>query len=331
MQRYYYKQNRLKQLRAFCYAAQAHSMSRAAEQMFLSQPSISLLVQSLEKDLGSRLFERHGPKIQLTTEGRTLLDLALPLVEGLETLPETFHERCGNQVAGSLDIAAGESTTLYLLPAFMHRFAGLYPQIPVTLHNATGNDSLALLRSGAVDFAVGPILQVPEDILFTPLFSYEPMLITPLDHPLAGRKKISLQDIQPFPLIMPPRQMSTRSVIDVVFQQHNLEYKVQMEAGGWEVIKKYVEMGLGISVVTSICLTGNEKLVKIPLREYFPERSYGLILRRGKVVSPAARKFIELLNPERRDSAPLPGRVPARPGAGSTRVATRTGARAGKL
>lgn len=304
MQRHYYKQNRLKQLRAFCYAAQARSMSKAAEQMFLSQPSISLLVQSLEKDLGCRLFERHGPRIQLSPEGRTLLELALPLVEGLETLPEAFHERCGNQVTGSLDISAGESTTLYLLPSFVNRFAGLYPQIPVTLHNATGNDSLALLRSGAVDFAVGPILQVPGDILFTPLFAYELMLITPLGHPLAGRKKITLEDIQPFPLIMPPRTMSTRALIDIVFQQHHLEYKLQMEAGGWEVIKKYVEMGLGISIVTSICLTGSEKLCKIPLREYFPERSFGLILRRGKSISPAARKFMELLNPEGRQTAP---------------------------
>lgn len=297
MQRAYYKQNRLKQLRAFCYAAQSHSMSKAAAQMFLSQPSISLLVKSLEKDLGCRLFQRHGPRIALTDEGRALLDLALPLVEGLENLPEAFHERCNNLVTGSLNIAAGESTTLYLLPALVNRFAQLYPHIPVTLHNASGNDGLALLRSGAVDFAVGPVLKVPEDILFTPLYSYEPVLITPPGHPLAGRDRVTLRDIQPWPLILPPRQMSTRGIIDVVFQQHNLEYTLKMEAGGWEVIKRYVEMGLGISIVTSICLTGGEKLARIPLREFFPGRSYGLIQRRGKVNSPAARRFIELMHP----------------------------------
>ena len=313
MQRHYYKQNRLKQLRAFCYAAQAHSMSKAAEQMFLSQPSISLLVQSLEKDLGARLFERQGPKIRLTMEGRALLDLALPLVEGLETLPESFRERCGNQVTGSLNIAAGESTTLYLLPSVVNRFAGLFPQITVNLHNATGSDSLALLRSGTVDFAVGPVLQVPDDILFTPLFAFETMLITPLQHPLADRKKVTLQDIEPYPLIMPPRTMSTRALIDIVFLQHHLSYKVQMEAGGWEVIKKYVEMGLGISIVASICLTGKEKLVKIPLRGYFPERSFGLILRRGKSISPAARKFIELLSPEGAEAASAAALTPPLP------------------
>lgn len=311
MPRAYYKQNRLKQLRAFCYAAQAHSMSRAAQQMFLSQPSISLLVQSLEKDLGCRLFQRHGPRIALSDEGRALLDLALPLVEGLESLPEAFHERCNNLVTGSLNIAAGESTTLYLLPALVHRFAELYPHIPVTLHNASGNDGLALLRSGAVDFAVGPVLQVPEDILFTPLYSYEPVLITPLGHPLAGKERVTLRDIQPWPLILPPRQMSTRGIIDIVFQQHNLDYTLKMEAGGWEVIKRYVEMGLGISIVTSICLTGGEKLARISLRDYFPERSYGLIQRRGKVNSPAARRFIELMHPGAVTEVPETGRVRA--------------------
>lgn len=327
MQRAYYKQNRLKQLRAFCYAAQSRSMSKAAGQMFLSQPSISLLVQSLEADLHCRLFQRHGPRIALTDEGRTLLDLALPLVEGLESLPEAFHERCNNLVTGSLNIAAGESTTLYLLPGFVNRFAQLYPHIPVTLHNASGTDGLALLRSGAVDFAVGPILQVPEDILFTPLFSYEPVLITPLGHPLAGKDRITLRDIQPYPLIMPPRQMSTRAIIDVVFQQHNLDYSLKMEAGGWEVIKRYVEMGLGISIVTSICLTGGEKLARISLRDYFPGRSYGLILRRGKVSSPAARRFIELMGPgavtERDAAAPSRASAPRRPRRTDPRRASR--------
>lgn len=297
MSRFYYKQNRLKQLRAFCYTAQAQSMSKAAEQMFLSQPSISLLIQALESDINGRLFERRGPKIQLTTEGKMLFELALPLVEGFENLTEAFHDRCNNQVSGHLNIAAGESTTLYLLPAIINRFTGQYPQVQVKLHNVPGREGLALVQKGDVDFAVGPMLEVPSDIWYKPMISYEPVLITPLDHPLAAKNKVSLEDLRPYSLIMPPQSMSTRNIIDVVFQQHNIDFTVQMEAGGWEVIKKYVEMGLGISIVTSICLTGNEKLTRIPLTDYFPARSYGLVLRRGKFISPAARKFIELVDP----------------------------------
>ena len=302
MQRFYYKQNRLKQLRAFCSTARLNSMSKAAEQMFLSQPSISLLIQALEKDLLSHLFDRQGPKIQLTNEGKILLELALPLVEGLESLPETFHDRCNNTVTGSLNIAAGESTTLYLLPKIIERFTQQYPQIQVKLHNVPGRQGLAMVRTGDVDLAVGPMTEIPDEIWYSPLVSYEPVLITPRNHPLASQKKVSLQDIAAYRLILPPHSMSTRNYIDVVFQQYNFDYSVSMEAGGWEVIKKYVELDLGISIVTSICLTGKEKLARIPLSEYFPKRSYGLVLRRGKFISPATRKFIELLDPKALDN-----------------------------
>ena len=263
--------------------------------MYLSQPSISLLIQSLEKELGGQLFERQGPKIRLTTEGKMLFEMALPLVEGIENLPEAFFDRCHNQVTGHLAIAAGESTTLYLLPGYLHSFREQFPQIELRLLNVPGHEGVKLVQSGEVDFAVGPILEVPDDIWYLPLISYEPILITPPDHPLAVKHKVSLEDISPYGLIIPPRSMSTRRIIDVVFQQHNFEYQVTMEAGGWEVIKKYVEMGLGISIVTSICLTGNEKITRISLSDYFPQRSYGLILRHGKFISPAARKFIEIL------------------------------------
>ena len=297
MTRFYYKQNRFKQLRAFCHAAQIGSMSKAAEQMSLSQPSISLLIKALENDMGSTFFLRQGPRIQLTAEGKILLELALPLVEGLETLSEAFYERCHNHISGELNIAAGESTILYILPTIMKQFSSTHPGIKVKLSNVTGRDGLELLRRGKVDFAVGSMLQIPDDIHYTPIFTYEPILITAQGHPLATKENLTIKDIGPYGLILPPRHLSTWQIVDLVFQQYNVEYNVILEAGGWEVIKKYVQMDLGISIVTSICLSGDEKLVTIPLSQYFPKRTYGLVLRRGKFISPAARKFIELMDP----------------------------------
>ncbi|OGT35715.1 MAG: LysR family transcriptional regulator [Gammaproteobacteria bacterium RBG_16_51_14] len=297
MTRFYYKQNRLKQLRAFCHVAQVGSMSKAADQMSLSQPSISLLVQALEKDMGSTLFLRQGPRIQLTAEGKILLELALPLVEGLEILPDAFHERCHNHISGELNIAAGESTILYILPGILKQFAINHPGIRVKLSNVTGHDGLELLRGGKVDFAVGSMLEIPEDIHYTPIFTYETVLITAHEHPLAAKKNLTLEDIGQYGLILPPRHLSTWRIVDLVFQQHNVKYNVILEAGGWEVIKKYVQMNMGVSIVTSICLSDREELVSIPLSQYFPKRTYGLVLRRGKYMSPAARKFIELIAP----------------------------------
>jgi len=86
----YYKQNRLKQLRAFCHASRTGNISEAAEQLFLSQPTVTLQIQALERELNIVLFERRGPKIQLTPEGKLLYDLSNSLVDGMDNLHETF-------------------------------------------------------------------------------------------------------------------------------------------------------------------------------------------------------------------------------------------------
>lgn len=295
----YYKQNRLKQLRAFCYAAQSGTVSKAAERLFLSQPSVSLQIQALERELGTALFERRGPNIKLTPEGATLYELALPLVQGMDGLAETFAAQRGKLESGELDIAAGESTILYILPNTMRRFAGAYPAIRLKLHNVTGRDGLALLRADEVDFAVGSMPEeVPHDISYHPIFVYSTVLIAPRGHPLAAKKEVRLEEISPHGLILPPRHLATWRMVDLVFRQHGATYNVALEAGGWEVIKKYVELGLGVSIVTDICLTGKEALVRIPLDRYFPKRSYGLVLRRGKFLSPQAKRFIDMMDPQ---------------------------------
>ncbi len=294
----YYKQNRLKQLRAFCFAARTGSISQAAEELFLSQPSVTLQIQALEREMDITLFERRGPNIKLTPEGEILYQLADPLVEGIDKLQQSFAAHYGKLESGELNIAAGESTILYILPEPIKRFAEAYPRIRIKLHNVTGRDGLAMLRADEADFAVGSMLEVPEDILYRPNVTYDTVLITPQDHPLAGRKNIHLKDISPYGLILPPRHLSTWGTVKTVFSQHHVSFQVSLEAGGWEVIKKYVELGLGISIVSDVCLTPEDKVARIPLGQYFPGRSYGIVMRKGKFLSPQARRFIEMMDPE---------------------------------
>lgn len=292
----YYKQNRLKQLRAFCFAARTGSISMAAEELFLSQPSVTLQIQALERDMGITLFERRGPQIKLTPEGEVLYQLSDPLVEGIDKLSESFSASFGNLDSGELNIAAGESTILYILPDAIKRFAEKYPRIQIKLHNVTGRDGMAMLRADQADFAVGSMLDIPEDIVYRPSMNFDPTLITPKDHPLAGKENIRLEEISPYGLILPPSHLSTWRMVDLVFRQHNASYHVALEAGGWEIIKKYVELGLGISIVTDVCLRENDNVARMPLGHYFPQRSYGIVLRRGKFLSPQARRFIEMMD-----------------------------------
>ena len=139
------------------------------------------------------------------------------------------------------------------------------------------------------------MLEVPADISYQPIYKYDTVLITARDHPLAALPEPTLEDISPHGLILPPRHLSTWGVVDLVFRQHGLDYKVTLEAGGWEVIKKYVERGLGVSIVSAICLTDREALAVKPLGNFFPSRSYGVVLRRGRFLSPAAKRFIEMM------------------------------------
>jgi DNA-binding transcriptional LysR family regulator len=296
----YYKQNRLKQLRAFCHTVRCGSITGAAEELFLSQSSISLQIKALERELNITLFERRGPHLNLTPEGQILYRLSEPLVNGIDNLQESFASHYGKLESGELNIAAGESTILYILPGLIKSFIEQYPQIEIKLHNVTGRDGMALLRTDKADFAVGSMLTVPDDIVYQPMFTYNPVLITSLVHPLAKQKQVSLKEISPHGLILPPHHLSTWRIVDLVFKQHNLSYKVALEAGGWEVIKKYVELNMGISIVTDVCITEEDKnkLAIIPLDKYFPKRSYGLVMRQGKFCSPQAKRFIDLMEPQ---------------------------------
>ena len=127
------------------------------------------------------------------------------------------------------------------------------------LANVTGKDGLALLRADEADFAVGSMLDVPNDIAWAPVYHYDPMLIMPPDHPLAAKDEITLEDLTPYGLILPPQRLSTYRLVDLVFQQRQVPYHVAIEVGGWDVIKEYVAMGLGISIVTGICITDADR------------------------------------------------------------------------
>jgi DNA-binding transcriptional LysR family regulator len=298
--RFAYKGDRLKPLRAFCQTARLGSVSRAAEALYLSQPAVTLQLQALERDMGVRLLERSGRRLAMTREGEALYELARPLVEGLDSIEGAFRERMRGMDAGELNVAAGTSTILYLLPKIVEAFKAAHPDVRLTLHNVTGASGLDLLRSDAVDLAVGSMLDVPADLDYAPVYRFEPMLITPHDHPLATKPDLELQDLSPYGLILPPQRLTTYRMVDLVFQRNRVPYTVALEVGGWEVIKQYVAMGLGISIVTAICLTESdrERLAARSLAAYFPARSYGVVVRKGKYLSPQARAFTELIKPD---------------------------------
>lgn len=294
-----YKGDRLKPLRAFCQTARLGSVSRAAEALFVSQPAVTQQLQALERDLGMALLERSGRRMLPTREGEVLYELAAPLVEGIDALPEAFHRRVRGLDAGELNIAANSTTTLYLLPKLIAAFRAAHPDVRVVLHSAITADGADLVRDNTVDLTFGSMVDVPADIDYAPAYRFEHMLIAPPGHPLASRRTLELADIAAHELILPPRRQVTLRLVDQVFQRNRVPYHVALEVDGWEVIKQYVAMGMGISIVSSVCLNENdaERLAILPLGGLFPARSYGVIMRKGRMLPPPARAFVELVQP----------------------------------
>lgn len=286
-------------MRAFCQTVRLGSVSRAAEALFVSQPAISQQLQALERELGVPLFERSGHRLAPTREGQLLYEMTQPLVESLDGLEARFQDKVRGLDAGELNIAANSSTILYLLPRIVERFRQRYPDVRLTLHNAISADGTDLLREDAADLAVGSMTDVPADLSYAPAYRFEQVLIAPPDHPLA-RGELDLAEVARYPLVLPPKRQITYRLVDQVFQRHRIAYTVALDVGGWEVIKQYVAMGMGISIVPALCLNDadRERLAARSMARWFPERSYGVIVRRGKALSAQARAFVELIQPE---------------------------------
>ena len=298
--RFPYKADRLKPLRAFCQTTRLGSVSRAAEALYVSQPAITLQLQALERELGQKLFERSGRRLVPTRAGEALYELARPLVDGIDTLPAAFRDALKGMDAGALNIAANSSTILYLLPRIVGRFREHHPDVRLSLHNTVSADGTDLLRADSVDLVVGSMHDVPADLVYEPLHRFEQRLVMPPGHPLADKPELTLADIGQYGLILPPMRQITWRLVDLVFQQARVPYTVALEVGGWEVIKQYVAMGMGISILSSICLTEADRgrLVTRPLDRFFPARSYGVVMRKGRLPSAQARAFMDLIQPD---------------------------------
>ena len=293
----YHKRDRLKLYRVFCHVARLGSITRAAEHLGLGQPTVSQQIRSLETELGTRLFERKGPHIALASAGESLYRVAMPLVEGMDGLHETFAER-KERVSGMIRIAAGRGAATFMLPRFLSRFAKRYPDVRFRIMRIASDKAPGLLRSREEDLFFDGAKVDMTGIDRYRVASYSPILIVPLDHPLAGRESVDLEEVAPYPAIVPASGTRSRSIGELRANQLGIELNVAVEAHGWGAIKRYVETGIGISIIPDFCLTEQDQVSIIPLSHHFRERGYWMYappLRSHQ--STAIERFIRFVAP----------------------------------
>lgn len=170
----------------------------------------------------------------------------------------------------------------------------------IKIHGAVGMSGIQKLRAGEVDIIIGPpSFDIPDDCIYHPVFYYDPVLITRPEHPLAGKENVTIEEMSRYQLILPPAHLRTIKTMDDVFSHHNFQRSdVKLEFDGWEIIKKYVEMDLAITIALSIAIEDDPALVGTKLNHYFPRSSYGYILRRGQILSQNVKNFIAVIDPQ---------------------------------
>lgn len=288
----------IQQLKGFISVAKYGGFSQAAEKTFRSQPAVSLQIQSLEKELGVKLFDRLGPrKITLTAEGQILFNLASPLLEDIGNLTARFNEARGETRKSTLKIATHSSVMLYLLPKVIKSFKKKFPECALSIINRGRKDIISLLNEGEIDIGITSLQMVPETLDYKIFARFNRILITANNHPLAKKTIIKLEDIASYPLLIPPRGSNTRTIIDQVFEDKGLKYTTAMEITGREAVKTYVEINLGISIINEYYLTTEErkKLFVKDVNNYFGQAERGIITRKNKYLPPAAKEFIKMI------------------------------------
>ena len=275
--------------------ARLGSISQAADLLRSRQPVVSAQVRMLEEELGAALFERHGPRISLTRVGERLYERAMPLVMGMDRLPEMFAEGHYGAVADVLRIGAGQASAAHLLPEYLRRFRERYPETRIEVTTGTGRQRLDWLRAHDLDLVVVAMDVPPTDLEFHPICESSPVLVTCNDHPLAGRRRVSVEEITRYPFIGNASARYTSWAVEAILRMHGVAPDIVVEVDGWGTVMRYVSVGIGVSLVPELCLGGDDRLWKIPFKDRFPVRRYGALTRRDSLITRSSRRFLRIL------------------------------------
>ena len=279
---------------------QNFNLTDAAKALFTSQPGVSKAIIELEEELGIDIFSRHGKRIRgLTEPGRQVLksvELILQEVEGLKRIGKEFAA----QDSGSLTIATTHTQARYSLPSVVQQFSQKFPKVRLSLLQGNPKQVAEMVTNNLADVAIATeaIAEV-DGLVSLPCFQWEHMVITPTDHPLLKLKSITLEDIAAYPLITYDAAFAGRNKIDQAFARRALKPDVVLEAIDADVIKTYVELGMGIGIIAGLAYnaTRDVNLKAIPAGHLFGMNLSRVALKEGAYLRSYVFTFIELLAP----------------------------------
>jgi len=292
----------LQQLQIVLAVAKHGSFTKAAQQLHISQPALSLHVRELEEEVGQPLFDRIGKGATLTESGRLVEQYALKIFAEFKELKEGLDELKGVQ-RGGLVVGASTTPGNYLLPRIIGNFRRRYPRVTVHLEVANTREMEFKILRNELDLAlVGGRLVEESHLIVEPYVVDELVLVVAPTHPWARRRRIPPEDLGKEPLILREAGSATRWVMEETFRQQGIQYQVGMELGQTEAIKGAVAAGIGVAVLSRFAVAhevGCKTLALARIEGVSLTRDFVLVRLKEKRQSAVALAFRELLEDER--------------------------------
>lgn len=286
----------LHQLKVFEATARHNSFTRAAEELFITQPTVSSQIKQLSKAVGLPLFEQIGKRLFLTNAGQELLATCQDIFNRLDHFEMKVADFKGTK-QGRLKLAV-ITTAKYFIPRILGSFCQEYPGIDVSLKVTNHEQIQHRMQDNKDDIYV--ISQPPEeiDLTFQPFLDNPLVVIARRDHPLAAIKQIPLEKLNNQAFIVREKGSGTRQAVQALLNQQNIQVHVRLELGSNEAIKQAIAGGMGISVLSEHTLIpeGNNSELVILNVEHFPiKRRWYVAHLAGKQLSVIAQTFLEYL------------------------------------
>jgi LysR family transcriptional regulator, low CO2-responsive transcriptional regulator len=276
----------LKQLKVFYFVAKHLSFTRAAEELFITQPAVTMQISSLERQYGLPLFSRKKNDLTLTEAGSVLFPYAEKLVEiGFEAERALFNLKANP--CGVLRLGTTKAIARYLLSPYILRFQSSFPRVRIKVDEGSSEEMAMSVVYGRNDLAI--VGRIPYDdkldaIAFPGHDRDELLLVVPGGHRLAGRKAVPLQEIAQEPLILREKGSGSRHVILEAFSKKGIAPTVLLEAGNVDFIKDLVERGAGVTILPSMNVARElreGRLEGVPLAERLAIRVDIVLPREG--------------------------------------------------
>jgi len=288
----------LETLKTFCDLVETGSFSKAAALNLVSQSAVSQQVRALERRYDQQLIERGGRRGVTPTEcGRLLYTECKELLDRFKSVEDRLRSS-SRAISGSIRVATVYSVGLHELPPYVKQFLEKHPQVNVRVEYSRTDKVYEACLNNIIDFGIVAFPQRRRQIEVIPFRKDKLVLTCSPDHALAKRKRVALKMLENQPFVAFERDIPTRKAIDQIFRQHGVTVNYVMEFDNIETIKRSVEAGIGISILPRSALVNevrNRMLVALDFTDGEYMRLIGIIHRRGKVFSVAAREFIRLL------------------------------------